>query len=116
MNNNISRRIVFLDIARACAILLVVLCHSIEEIYIMEEVHNYTSLSIQSKLFMIVSFTISRLGVPIFLFISGYLLINRDYENDDNVKNFYKKNLLPLIITTEIWIIIYNIFICIYYN
>jgi len=43
-------------------------------------------------------------------------LLNRKYDNDDDVRNFYKKNLIPLILTTEIWIIIYNIFIVIYYN
>ncbi len=45
-----------------------------------------------------------------------YLLLNRNYENDERVKKFYKKNLLPLIVTTEIWIILYNIFLCIYNN
>ena len=43
-------------------------------------------------------------------------MLNRKYDNDDDVRNFYKKNLIPLILTTEIWIIIYNIFIVIYYN
>ena len=108
-----KNRIANLDIARTFAIISVVFCHAIELIYNMN-VKGWTELSIQSKIFRTIGFTIGRLGVPIFLFLSGYLLLNKKYDNDDDVKKFYKKNLLPLILVTEIWIIIYNIFISIY--
>lgn len=77
---------------------------------------EWNNISIQSRLFRIITFTIGRLGVPIFLFISGYFLLNRKYEKDDDIKNFYKKKLLPLVLVSEIWIIIYNIFITIYFQ
>lgn len=108
-----KKRIINLDLARAIAIILVVLCHSVEFIYDMN-VQNWLSISGKAKIFRTVMFTFGRLGVPIFLFISGYLLLSRKYEDDEAVLNFYKKNLISILITTEIWIIIYNVFLKFY--
>lgn len=110
-----KNRIDYLDIARTFAIISVVLCHAVELIYNIN-VEGWLDLSIQSKIFKTIGFTVGRLGVPIFLFLSGYLLLNKKYDNDDDVKKFYKKNLIPLILVTEVWIIIYNLFISIYNN
>ena len=110
---NKKNRIEFLDIARTFAIISVVLCHSVELIYNMK-LEGWENLSVQSQMFRTICFTIGRLGVPIFLLITGYLILNKQIDNDDDVINFYKKNLLPLVVTTEIWIVIYNIFIPIY--
>lgn len=54
-------------------------------------------------------FTIGRLGVPIFFMMSGYLLLDKNY-NRENSQKFYRKNLLGLVLSTEIWIVIYNLF------
>ncbi|EFB76446.1 hypothetical protein SUBVAR_05365 [Subdoligranulum variabile DSM 15176] len=59
-------------------------------------------------------FTFGRLGVPFFMLLTGYLLFSRAYTYDQTI-HFYKKNLLPLIITWEIWLLLYNIFLS-YYN
>lgn len=48
--------------------------------------------------------------MPLFLMISGYLLLDRDYT-DQKCKGFWKKNLLRLFICTEIWFTIYIIFL-----
>lgn len=61
-------------------------------------------------IFSLISFTIGRLGVPIFLFLSGALLLKKQIDTDEDVLKFYKKNLLPLIIVNIVWVIIYNIF------
>lgn len=55
-------------------------------------------------------FTIGRIGVPIFLMISGYLLLSREW-NQDNCIKFWKKNWLRLFICTEIWWVIYDVVI-----
>lgn len=107
------KRILNLDIARTIGIILVVLCHSVEYIYNMD-LQNWLSISLKAKIFRTVMFTCGRLGVPIFLLISGYLLLSRNYEDDKAVLKFYKNNLVSILITTEIWIIIYNIFLKIY--
>lgn len=99
----------YIDLARVFAILCVVLCHSVESVYYNI---NWETLSIYSQYFKILTFTIGRIGVPIFLCISGTLLLRKNIKNDEGVIKFYKKNLLPLFITTEIWNIIYYIFLC----
>lgn len=110
-----KKRIYYLDIARTFAIISVVLCHSVELIYNMN-LKGWLNLGIKSQIYRTIVFTVGRLGVPIFLLISGYLLLNRRYDNDNDVKKFYKNNLISLILVTEIWIIIYNVFIVIYNN
>ena len=112
---NKSKRIQCLDIARTFAIMSVVLCHAVELIYPMN-VKGWTSLGMASRLFRTCFFTIGRLGVPIFLFISGYLLLNKKIENDEGCIKFYKHNLIPLLVITYIWIVIYNIFISLFYS
>lgn len=47
-------------------------------------------------------------GYTAFLCISGVLLLGREYR----VKEFYKSSLLPLVLTTEIWMIANYLFVC----
>ncbi len=106
MNNRIYK----FDVARASAILCVILCHSVENIYDLSS--KCGDAGRISKLFMISSFTVGRLGVPIFLFLSGALLLKKQIEEDSDVFTFYKRNWLPLFIANEIWVVIYNIYFC----
>lgn len=107
--SNSKKRIIKLDIARTFAILCVILCHSSEALYQINK-SGWNALSNQSRIFMILSHTIGRLGVPIFLFLSGALLLKKNIDSDEDVFKFYKYNLLPLFIVNEIWVVIYNIF------
>lgn len=59
---------------------------------------------------MFISFTIGRLGVPLFLFLSGFLLLQKQINDEKDIFTFYKKNLISLVIANSIWVIIYNIF------
>lgn len=52
---------------------------------------------------------ISILSVPIFLFITGYLFLDRDYDKNAVIR-FYKKNFLGLYIVYIIWFICYAFF------
>lgn len=110
-----KNRIIYLDIARTFAIIFVVLCHSVELIYKMN-LQGWISISLNARIFKTIVFTLGRIGVPLFLFLTGYLLLNRKYDNDADIKKFYKNNLLSLIVTTEVWILIYNIFLSLYNN
>ena len=109
MDHLLNTRIAKYDVARLFAILCVILCHSSDYIYGYN--FNYiNNLSLGSKFFCFSAFTIGRLGVPIFLFLSGALLLKKTIEEDTDIFNFYKKNLLPLVIANTIWIFIYNLF------
>jgi len=114
MVNVISKeRIQKFDIARTFAIICVLICHSCDVAYTNVK---YTQLSDISQIFRIIFLTIGRLGVPIFLFLTGALILKKQIECDDDVNKFYKKNLLPLFITIEIWNVVYNIFLAIINN
>lgn len=110
MNNHTNRRIQWLDTARTCAIILVVLCHVTTNVYpiFRDNILNYSNFS---QLFGFLTFTLGRIGVPVFLFISGYLLLSRTYDANSSLK-FWKYNLFPLFLASEIWIIVYYTFIC----
>ena len=102
-------RIKWIDLVRAAAILSVVLCHAIEAVY-QFELENVTSLSMQSRIFGFTCHTAGRLGVPLFLMITGSLLLPREYDND-RIKDFWKNKWLHLLACTLIWIAIYDAFL-----
>ena len=106
--DNIKTRNIQLDYIRVIATLLVVFNHSISTFYIDQlNPELYNSLGIYSKLFMVNSYILSRLGVPLFLLISGALILNKKFETYKDIKQFYKNNLLSLLITVIIWNVIY---------
>lgn len=51
---------------------------------------------------------VGRLGVPLFLFLSGTLLLNKRFESDADVLRFYRRNFLPLLLTVEVWCTLYT--------
>lgn len=106
MTNN---RIIKLDIARTFAIICVVLCHYSQMVYTQQSV-LIKDLGFMSRVFFMATFTIGRLGVPIFLYLSGVLLLEKSIEKDEDIFRFYKNNLLPLLIVNEVWIVIYNVY------
>lgn len=104
-----KKRRIELDLARTFAIMCVLLCHATEAFFSFDK-FIWEYLSNLSKYFIIFYFTIGRLGVPIFLFLTGTLILKKKFDNWNNIYNFYKKNLISLIIVNSIWVIIYNIF------
>ncbi len=99
-----------MDMARCFAIMSVVWCHSVESVFSMN-IEEWSILNTYGKLLRTCSFTIGRLGVPIFIFLSGALILNKNIDDDSGVIEFYKHNLFPLFIAIEIWNVIYNIFL-----
>ncbi len=67
-----------------------------------------------SFLFALTTFTLGRMGVPLFLFLTGYLLLDRDYDIS-RIYHFWRKNWLALLVTMEIWIILYNVFLRVFH-
>lgn len=107
-----TKRIEWIDFLRVLSIFGVLLIHSVEKIYTFNPDYMLTVSSL-SRLAAFVMFTLGRLGVPIFLMISGYLLLDREY-NEKRTVLFWKKNWLHLLICTEIWFFIYEMFLKIY--
>ena len=102
-----KNRVEWIDFVRAIAILTVLYIHATDGIFIIssDAILNYT---IYSRIFDFASLYIGRIGVPFFLMITGYLLLDRTYD-DERVRKFWTKNCKNLIIITVIWSIVYAI-------
>ncbi len=96
-----KKRIAWIDLARAFAIISVVICHAIETDYYFIRTGTLAATRFHWY-YENILFTVGRLGVPIFLMITGALMLGREYD----IKKFYKSSLLPLFLTTEIWTVI----------
>ena len=85
-----KNRVEWIDLVRAIAILTVLYIHATDGIFIIssDAILNYT---IYSRIFNFASLFIGRIGVPFFLMITGYLLLDRHYD-DERVRKFWKKN------------------------
>lgn len=103
-----KKKIRWIEFARACAILIVVMCHSLQNVWNfgMDAVRE---MDMFSKTAGFVLFTIGRMSVPLFLMISGYLQLDREYDGAA-CKRFWKRSWLPLYLVCALWIVIYHVF------
>lgn len=69
-----------------------------------------------TQMFKSIVTTFSWLGVPIFLMISGILILNKSFETKEDIIHFYKKSWLPLVVLTELWSILGYIYITLIFN
>ena len=94
----------YLDIARTIAIISISLNHAVNRTYdnYFGQMEEFLESSYLSSLLKSVVTVFSHLGVPLFLMISGALLLHKRMETADDVKRFYRHNLLELFITAEI--------------
>ncbi|WP_458403788.1 acyltransferase [Methanobrevibacter sp.] len=106
----VETRIKWIDVARVMAILFVVLCHCSQGIYGQFNIEVMSSISLFSKIFAYFTFALGRLGVPFFLMISGYLLLDRVFTEEKTL-DFWNNKCKHLIICTIIWCMIYQIFL-----
>lgn len=112
MDIRLESRLQWADLTRSFAILTVVLCHAVERIYSLN-LAGIEPLSARSKAAAFLAFTFGRLGVPMFLMLSGFLLLDREYDWE-GTKRFWKERWLYLLICTEIWFVIYEVFLTVY--
>jgi len=104
------------DYLRIVAIILVVVCHSVAVIYpyldsTVSVTQNFAMLSNLDKVFSTLMFVIGRLGVSFFFMLSGYFIISRLKLTEDEVIVFYKQRFFRLLITFELWMVFYEIFV-----
>lgn len=87
--------------------------HATENLYPMKA-DVLMTMSGPSRLFAPLAFTLGRMGGPLFLFLTGYLLLDRDYDISC-INRFWRKNWLALFMTTEIWIVLYDVFLRVFH-
>lgn len=98
-----------LDLTRTIAIILIVFTHVVEAS--IDPKIFLTSKTSLTKIVSFLCFTISRLGVPLFLFISGELILKKNFDDDKGVFRFYTHNLLRIVVDAWCWIIVYHLFL-----
>lgn len=103
------QRIGWLDAVRAFAILCVVLCHAAEGVYPLKP-EGVAGMALHSKMFAFGAFTVGRLGVPLFLMITGYLLLDRPYDRE-RTRRFLLDKALGLAAVIAFWIVVYNAYL-----
>lgn len=91
---SLKQRIFYLDELRMIAILAVILCH-VDSFY----PYVTTSLKVAIPYFLT---ELGRIGVPLFLMISGALLIGEDYDLGFFLKKRFSRILVPFIF----WVIV----------
>ncbi|MBQ3567209.1 MAG: acyltransferase [Oscillospiraceae bacterium] len=103
-----SRRIYYIDLARFIAIISITLNHAVSRSFDIygDNLAEFNELPVYMTIIKCVTYVFSRIGVPLFLMISGALMLPRDYTQPEKIKGFVKGNWLNLFITTEIWLVI----------
>lgn len=81
-----------LDLIRCIAILLVLICHVNKDCLPQD--------------YSIIILSITNVGVPLFVMLSGYLMLDRDYSGA-YLKKYVFRNLLPMFLAIELWNIIW---------
>lgn len=108
-----TKRQPWLDMLRMIAILSVVLCHCVEGVYSFDA-YSMQALGETERIFAVSMYTLGRVGgVPLFLMLSGYLLLDREYDTQGCVR-FWKRNWLQLFVCTEVWIVLYELFLLVW--
>ena len=101
-------RLISLDIARTIAVISIVMCHAASHTF----KFNLEFSQSVTKITMVAGYVLhdfGYLGVPIFLYLTGYLLLSKEYSNQDYL-HFQKMKTLPLYLIYALWVILYNIF------
>ncbi len=100
-------RIFYLDALKALAIFGIVLCHITANF-----IGNMAIINTYAWKFTLFCNCFVDFSVPIFVMISGALLINKDYE----LTTFFKKKLNRIFVPYTFWILMYIIFACACFN
>lgn len=108
-----SLRRYWLDLARAIAIISITFNHALSRSFHTrsETLEEFLIMPTAESFLKAFLYVFSRIGVPLFLMITGALLIPRDYENRDVTKRFIRHNWWQLLRTTLIWLFIMFCFI-----
>ena len=104
MTDHRSQRIPYLDILRTVALIAITSTHALNRSFTIFEGarEEYLALPVIASVCKALLYVFNRMGVPLFLMISGALLLPRDYSGQYG--RFLKKNWLRLFLTTEIWL------------
>ena len=107
-----------LDVMRALAIVSISMNHAVNRAYenFSYAFFEFRTIPLWSTGIKVLAIVFGHIGVPLFLMISGALLLNKRIEGEEDIRNFYRHNLLSILITTEIWYVIMYCFILVFHT
>lgn len=108
MSVALAKRRANLDIIRIIALGLVLLVHCIENTWHLIP-GKFEMQSQIGQFVVMLLYSIGRLCVPLFLFLTGYLMLGREYKKKD-IWIFYRTKVKHLLIIALIWIAVYYLF------
>lgn len=104
-NSQNEKRAYWIDAARVFAIISISLNHAVNRSFSTGSgsMQEFLTIPIWLSVCKAVCNVFSRIGVPIFLMITGALMLKRDYSTRESVEKFYKHNWGRIFITAELW-------------
>ncbi len=109
-----KNRSAWMDRARSFAILCVILCHALNKVYSFTN-ETWNPEHMLGWTLQLALSTIGFLGVPLFLCLTGALMLGRDYSSDGAIGRFYKTKLTLLVACVTCWQVINALFLM-WYN
>jgi surface polysaccharide O-acyltransferase-like enzyme len=110
---NQTKRYFWIDAVRALAILSIVYTHTSEEVFIYLPDGNTGLLDLG---FQAVSRLIGRVGVPMFLMLSGYMGIRKSFVSVEEIRTFYTRKILPLLKNNFFWVFLMGVYFFVYFR
>lgn len=98
--SKINRHYIWPDLFKTTGILLVILQHS------WEETINYPINSVRLSLFYGTLSTFGRAGVPLFIMITGYFALKKDFSSNVSLKSYWYRKIPHFFLTSALWILI----------
>ena len=83
--------------------------HSVEQTFHFAQNDVFSVQGDYKGMVVLMLFSLARISVPFFLFLTGYFFLPRTYD-EEGTKGFWVHNFLRLLLCTELWIILYNVF------
>ena len=80
----LPKRINYLDVARSIAIISITFNHAVNRSFAIYsgQYEEFKSIPIYLSIIKVILYSFSRIGVPLFVMISGALLLPRNYDSD----------------------------------
>ena len=103
----------YFDCARVLAIISISLNHAVNRPFdnAIDTQAEFQAMTWGVQCIKAVVSVFSRLGVPIFIMLTGALFLSRSFKTESEVIHFYRHNWLRLLVAVEIWLAIYFWFI-----